>query len=179
MKTAKSLSLTAVAAVIMITALTHCTEKTPVVVQPFSADEEETAKKEIAGRIEEIIEGGKKLDIDAAIKPYDDSDAFRLVTPDGRVTDYATMKKEQLEFSKQLTSLLFTTVKQDFNLLSKTLLLCTWTGTNEFELKTGERFKIDPYVGSMLFSKTGGEWKIIYAHESAAPPVQTNVTHQP
>lgn len=159
--------------------LVSCQNETGLQETELSSDEEETAKKEIAARIEEIIEGGKKLDIQAAIKPYSDSAEFKLVTPDGRVTDYATMKNEQMEFSKQLTSLLFTTVKQDFKFLSKTLVLCTWTGTNEFELKTGERFKIEPYIGSMLFSKTGNEWKIIYAHESAAPPVQTNVTNQP
>jgi hypothetical protein len=66
----------------------------------------------------------------------------------------------------------FTTVKEDFKFLSKDLIMCTWTGNNEFELKTGEKMKIDPYVGSMLFSKKDNEWKIIYAHESSAQPVK-------
>jgi hypothetical protein len=50
--------------------------------------------------------------------------------------------------------------------------MCTWTGKNEFELKTGDKMKIEPYVGSMLFEKKNHEWKIIYAHESSAQPVK-------
>ena len=50
--------------------------------------------------------------------------------------------------------------------------MCTWTGSSEFELKTGEKMKIEPYVGSMLFRKQKNEWNIVYAHETTVPPVE-------
>ncbi len=139
----------------------------------WSDSEKETAKKEIALRIEEIVDGAEKLDLTAALQPYSDTPEFILVTPDGRVTGFEDMKNEQSEFFSQAASIRFSTIKEDFKFLSDNLVLCTWTGSNEIEMKTGEKMKIEPYVGSMLFHKKDSEWKIIYAHESTAPPVMT------
>jgi uncharacterized membrane protein len=137
----------------------------------LSSKDKETAKKEISARIEEIIKGAKELNIEAAMKPYSNDTYFKIVNPDASISDYSTMKNTQAEGFKTLTSLNFTTIKQDFTFLKKDLVMCTWTGRNEFQLKSGERMKIDPYVGSMLFLKKDNEWKIIYAHETTASPV--------
>lgn len=138
----------------------------------LSSQEKETAKKEISGRIEEIIKGAKGLDVEAAAKPYSSDPDFKIVNPDATVTDLKTMKNIQAQGFKTLASLNFTTIKQDFTFLAKDLVMCTWTGINEFELKTGEKMKIEPYVGSMLFRKRDNEWKIIYAHETTASPIK-------
>jgi len=137
----------------------------------LSSDEKEAAKKEISGRIEEIIKGAKELNIEAAIKPYSSDTGFKIVNSDASVTDFKTMKNVQAEGFKTLASMTFTTIKQDFTFLAKDLVMCTWTGKNEFKLKTGEKMKIEPYVGSMLFRKRDNEWKIVYAHETTATPV--------
>ncbi len=137
----------------------------------LSSEEKETAKKEISARIDEIIKGAKELNVEAALKPYSDEPDFKIVSPDASVADFATMKNVQTEGFKTVTSMNFTTIKQDFTFLEKDLVMCTWTGMNEFQLKTGEKMKIDPYVGSMLFRKKDNEWKIIYAHETSAAPV--------
>lgn len=81
------------------------------------------------------------------------------------------MKNAQAEAFKQLASMNFRTIKQDFTFLTKNLVICTQTGSNEFEIKSGEKMKIDPYVGTMIFKKNDNEWKIIYAHETTAMPV--------
>jgi hypothetical protein len=137
----------------------------------LSASEKEVAKKEISGRIKEIINGVKDLNAEAALKPYSNNPDFKIISPDGSVTDFTKMMKVQTESFKSVKTMSFTTVKEDFKFLSKDLIMCTWTGINEFELKTGEKMKIEPYVGSMLFSKKDNEWKIIYAHESSAQPL--------
>ena len=136
----------------------------------LSVAEEETAKKEISARIEEIIKGAKALNVDAALNPYSNDINFKIENPDASVADFATMKNAQAESFKTLASLNFTTIKQDFTFLEKDLVMCTWTGRNEFELNSGEKMKIDPYVGSMLFRKKNNEWKIIYAQETTALP---------
>lgn len=114
--------------------------------EEISTDEKETIKKVISERIEEIIKGAKELDVDAAVKPYSNDSDFRIVNPDGAVTDFQTMNNAQTEAFKTLASMNFKTVKQDFTFLTKNLVICTWTGSNEFELKSGEKMKIDPYV---------------------------------
>ncbi len=137
----------------------------------LTADEKEVIKKAISSRIDEIIQGAKELNIDKAINVYSDDVEFKIVNPDATVTDFATMKKAQSEGFKGLKSLNFSTVKQDFTFFTKDLVMCTWTGKNEFELTSGEKMKIDPYVGSMLFKNKDGVWKIVYAHETTALPL--------
>lgn len=137
----------------------------------LTSEEKETAKKEISARIDEIIKGAKELNAEAALNPYSNDPDFKIVSPDASVTDYEAMKNVQTESFKTVDSMKFVTIKQDFTFLEKDLVMCTWTGMNEFQLKTGEKMKINPYVGSMLFRKKDNVWKIIYAHETAANPV--------
>ncbi len=137
----------------------------------ISSEEKEIIKKAISNRIEEIIKGAKELDVNAALNSYSNDADFRIVNPDASVTDFQTMKAAQTEAFKTLASMNFKTIKQDFTFLTKNLVICTWTGSNEFELKSGEKMKINPYVGTMIFTKNDNEWKIIYAHETTAAPV--------
>ncbi len=137
----------------------------------MSNDEKENAKREISARVDEIVKGANSLNVDTAIKPYADEQDFKIVNPDASVTDYQMMKKTQYEAFKSLTSMSFKTIKQDFTFFEKDLVMCTWSGSNEFQLKSGEKMKIEPYVGSMLFRKRNNEWKIVYAHETTAAPV--------
>ena len=140
----------------------------------ISTTEKESIEKAISAQINEVIKGSKALDVDAASKPYADNAKFRIVNPDGSVTDFQTMKNAQSEAFKTLASMNFITVKKEFTFLSKDIVICTWTGTNEFELKSGEKMKIDPYIGTLIFKKTNNEWKIIYAHETTAAPILVN-----
>ena len=136
----------------------------------LTTDDKELIKKAISNQIDKVIEGAKELNVDKAASVYSDDAEFKIVNPDATVTDFATMKKVQGEGFKGLKSLAFSTIKQDFTFLSKNLVMCTWTGINEFELANGEKMKIEPYVGSLLFKNMDGIWKIIYAHETTAAP---------
>jgi ketosteroid isomerase-like protein len=134
----------------------------------LTTDEKEVIKKAISNQINIVIQGAKELNVDKAASVYSDDATFKIVNSDATVNDFATMKKAQGEGFKGLKSLNFSTIKQDFTFLSKDLVMCTWTGINEFELTSGEKMKIEPYVGSLLFKNKDGVWKIIYAHETTA-----------
>lgn len=137
----------------------------------LSATEKEEAKKAISARIVEIIEGAKKLSADSALKPYANIPEFKIINPDGSVLDYNGMVKYQTSAFKDLTSMEFRTVREEFTFLEKDLITCTWIGSCDFVVKTGEKMKINPYVGSMTFRKKDNVWQIIYAHETSAAPV--------
>lgn len=160
------------ASVLLFSCQTNESKKTDVTqAAEWSSDEKEIARKEISARIDEIIKGAKELNADAALEPYSNDPDFKIVSPDASVADFTTMKHVLTESFQTLASLNFATIQQDFTFLEKDLVMCTWTGMNEFQLKTGEKMKIDPYVGSMLFRRKDNIWKIIYAHETAAIPV--------
>ena len=140
--------------------------------------EKESAKKEISAKIDKIIQGGKNLDIETAMQPYSNTENFLIINPDATVSDYQKMKSENAEAFKKMSSLNFTTVNKEFRFLSESQVLLTWFGKSEVELKSGEKIKYESYIGTMLFSKENGEWKIIYAHETASPPIQESQNKQ-
>ena len=140
--------------------------------------EKESAKKEISAQIETIIRGGKNLDIETAMQPYSNTEKFLIINPDGSVSGYQKMKSDNAEAFKKMRSLNFTTVNQEFRFLSESQVLLTWFGKSEVELKSGEKIKYESYIGTMLFSKENGEWKITYAHETASPPIQESPNKQ-
>jgi hypothetical protein len=86
-----------------------------------------------------------------AMKPYLNSKDFLVINPDGTSLDYNVMKEMNQESFKQMNLLNFKTVKEGFRFLSPNKVLLTWHGHNKFELNTGEKMKIDSYVGTMFF----------------------------
>jgi hypothetical protein len=141
-------------------------------VSTLTASEKQEIEKEISARLDEVIAGAKKLDVEAAAKPYSNDPDFKIVNPDGTVTDFPTMKNSQKEGFKGLDSMNFHTTKTEYTFLTKDIVICTWIGNNDFQLKSGDKMKIDPYVGTLVFVKKNNEWKIIYAHETTGQPVK-------
>ena len=129
--------------------------------------EKETAKQEISSINASVIKGVNELNVDAALKGY--STDCRGVNTDGTSFDYVSLAGGFSQSFGGVKSLNFTKVKEDFKFISKTFVLCTWTGTVEPELKTGEHLKNDPHTASLLYSKINNEWKIVYEHDSESP----------
>ncbi|RYG02648.1 MAG: hypothetical protein EOO02_10130 [Chitinophagaceae bacterium] len=138
----------------------------------LTTEEKEAIKKIISARVAEIVAGVTNKKIDSALKPYLNYPEFLLVTPDARITNYPEMIEEQRSFARQVSDANFTTIKEDFLFLGNDLVMCTWKGKYEYKLKNGEKYLIDPYVGSMLFRKANDLWSIVYAHESTGAAVK-------
>jgi hypothetical protein len=136
----------------------------------LTTEEKETAKKEILAQVEKIVLGAAQLNIEMAMGPYSSSTDFLVINPDGTFLNYNGMKEVNTESFKQLNSMEFSTKNEEFRFLTKNKVPLTWYGKNKFELKSGEKMKIDSYVGTMLFEKINNEWKIVYAHESTSAP---------
>ncbi len=60
--------------------------------------------------------------------------------------------------------------KEDYQFLASDVVLCTLSGKYELEMKSGDKIKMEPYVGTIIFKKKGNDWKIIYEHETAGSP---------
>jgi|SRR3989339_418120 len=134
--------------------------------------EKETAKKEIAVIVDGIVRGCDQLDIQEALKPYSDSPDFVAVNTDGSVVDYEGFRTINAEVFKAASSFKFITAKQDFHFLAENLVLCTWIGSSDIVLKSGEHFKIPAFATTLLLNKVNNEWKILYSHQSASPPME-------
>lgn len=138
----------------------------------MTAQEQETAKKEIREVVNLILQAANKMDVEALLQPYSNSPDFILFNTDGSMVDYQGDKNGTVEWFKSLAALKITTVKDEFRFLPNNIVLCAWLGKCEMTLKTGEQQKIDAYGVTLVFRKIDNQWKVIYSHESASPPVQ-------
>lgn len=145
----------------------------------LTEQEKESAEKEISAKIDTIIQGGRNLDVETAMQPYSNTGSFLIVNTDATFSGgYQKMKSDNTEAFKSMRSFNFTTVNKEFRFLSASQVLLTWFGKSEVGFKSGEKIKYESYIGTMLFSKENSEWKIIYAHETASPPIQESQNKQ-
>lgn len=154
----------------LLSILTSCQEARP----GWSGAEKEAAKKEISARIDEIIKASENLDVDAAMEVYWNGEEFRIISPDASASSYEDYKNTMKAFFGEMKSCSFETIDEEFRFLGRDQLLYTWYGNNTVVFNSGENLEIPSYTGTMLFEKIDGEWKIIYAHESAAQPDTSN-----
>ena len=131
------------------------------------------AEKEISTINTDFISYVNTQNIKGVLSEY--STAVESINPDGSVNDYQGISAGLTKAFQYLKSLKYSKAKEEFKVLSPTLVLCTWTGTVEIELKSGQRMTNYPHVASLLYSKMNGNWKIVYEHVSeAAPKMLTN-----
>ncbi len=146
-----------------------CTKQEPV---PMTPQEQEVAKKEIREVSDRIVQSLNTMDLESLLRPYWNSPDFVLVNTEGSMGDYQTTKNGTVEMFNLLASLKYATVKDEFRFLPGNTVLYAWFGKSEVVFKGGQQAKIDAYAITFVFRKVDNDWKIIYAHESASPPVE-------
>jgi hypothetical protein len=146
-----------------------CASQEPV---KMTAQEQETAKKEIRESVKVILQNLEKMDADALFQSY--SDAFILIffTTDGSKIGLVEAKNHHSAWFTSLSSLKVTTITDDFRFLPGSNIICSWIGKFEMTLGSGQQLKIDKFGITFIFSKIDNQWKVIYQHSSALPPVQ-------
>lgn len=137
----------------------------------INLQEQETAKKEIREVVNVIFLNLEKMDAEALFQSYSDSSDFILIATDGTMADYQVAKKHHAMWFKSLSSLRITSVKDEFRFLVDNIVVCSWQGKFEMSLKTGEKLKIDNFGITFIFTKIDNQWKVVYQHSSALPPV--------
>jgi hypothetical protein len=135
----------------------------------MTPQEKETAKREIAGILDSIVRACNQLDCQKALMPYSDSPDFMGVNTDGSVCDFDALRDNNTALFNAVSSFTFTTTKVDFHFIGDKSVLCTWIGSSEIILKTGEHVRTPTLVSTLLFSRLSDEWKITYSHQSASP----------
>ncbi len=139
---------------------------TPVIPQG-----QETAKNEIKGAVNAIIQGLEKLDAEVLFQSYSNSPDFILFTTDGTMADYRVAKNHHVQWFKSLSSLKVTTVADEIRFLSGDVAVCAWHAKFAMTLKTGGEPKGD-FAITFVFKKIDNHWKVVYQQTSALPPAQ-------
>lgn len=129
-------------------------------------------KSEIRTVVDSIIATAERLDIGKTIQYYWDSPDYLQYNPDGSKTDIQGVKKSLAWFADSVSLFRLTTVRDEFPVVTKDLVLYVWVGNDDITLKSGDTIKYDPDVETLVFRKFDDKWKLVYFHESATMTTQ-------
>jgi hypothetical protein len=131
------------------------------------------ANSYVEGRLkmEGVIAKIEKLDI-GWFDYYLDSPDWGMANADGSRWDYQTTLKAQPDFFNAALSWKWTSIHENFIVLTKDIVICGWDGKDETVLKSGEKITYDPHTYTLIFKKVAGRWRVIYSHDSGVPVVQ-------
>ncbi len=140
----------------------------------MTAQEQKTAKKEIAEVVEDIFRDLQNMDAGALYQSYAESPDFMQITTAGEMADFQTAKKEHANWFSTLSSLKVTRTSEAFRFLPGNTVIYYWFGKFEMMTKQGVKVKMDKFGTTFIFSKKGNQWKVIFQQASSLPPVPVN-----
>jgi len=124
-------------------------------------------KSEVRVVVDSILVSFGRLDGTAALQYWWDSPEFIAYNIDGSRADFQANKKTTMDFVNSASTFKLATIREDFPVVTKDLVICAWVGKQEASLKSGDKLRWDPDATTFVFRKIAGQWKAIYTHESA------------
>ena len=138
----------------------------------LTQQQKDQIKSEVKVVVDSIIAKAERLDISGSMQYYWDSPEFVVYNSDGSRSDFQAMKKSVEWFADSVSAFKLATVREEFPVVTKDLVIYAWVGNDELTLKSGDKTKYDPDAETFVFRKLEGKWKIVYLHESAIVTTQ-------
>jgi ketosteroid isomerase-like protein len=138
----------------------------------LTQEQKDQIKSEAKAVEDSLIERFEKLDAEGILQYYADTPEWRVVYADGARYDYQTFKKGIVDFCNAAASWKWTTIRRDFIVITKDIILCPLDGKDETVMKSGDRITYDPRAYTVIFKKITGQWKVIYQQDSGIPVTQ-------
>jgi ketosteroid isomerase-like protein len=141
---------------------------------PVSEPQKSIIQKEVRQVAWAWVQANERADARAVLGFYAAHAEFPLMYADseGRLMDFEGLQKnthEGLDGSSQITIVLR---KEMVTVLSADTALWAFQGTWRGSLKTGVPVPSETCAVSLLFKRMGGDWKIVYHHESSPEPAE-------
>ena len=133
----------------------------------LTQQQKDQIKKDVKAVVDSMVAKDEKLDADGVMARYWDSPDFVSFGPDGSRSDYQAAKKGLADMFSASASLKIFTIREDFIVLSKDIVICAFLAKSEVVLKSGDKMVFDPDAVTLVFQKIAAQWKVIYQHESA------------
>lgn len=157
------------AKILIAVALLFCFGCTSQESKQLSQQEKDQIKTEVKAVLDNIFAKAEKLDPEGALQYYSPE---LVQVSDGALNDYQAIKKAWIEMNDSAASWKWTTVRWDFNVLTKDLVISTWVGKMEYVAKSGDKMTIDPMAYTDICKKIDGQWKVIYEQPSGNAVIQ-------
>jgi hypothetical protein len=128
--------------------------------------QEDQLKLEVKTVADSIWAKWEQIDPQAALQYYWDSPDWMSFNSQGSRYDLQTYRKLGTDFKNSATAYKWTTTRQDFKVLAKDAVICTWIGKDEALWKSGGKTSCDPHAYTLVFRKIASQWKLVHSHDS-------------
>jgi len=134
----------------------------------LTQQQKDQIKSEIKVLMDSVTAKAERLDADGALQYYSPD---LVVVFNNSLIDFQAHKKEWIDLNNSAATVKWTTVRWECIVLTKDLVISAWVGKMEYLLKSGDKTTIDPQLYTKVCKKVGGQWKVIYDHQSSGIPV--------
>jgi hypothetical protein len=162
--------------------------KTNIIILPFlfcfgcalqeqerlNPQQESSIKNEVQAVADSIWAKWEQLNPEAALQYYSEAPDWTALNSQASRFDIGAYRELAVKFKDSAVSYKWTTIRRDFKVLSKDIVLCSWIGKDEVTWSSGEKMICDPHAYTIVFQKTADQWKLIYSHDSGIPLTEKN-----
>jgi len=129
-------------------------------------------RKEVDQVVRAWIQANERSDFQATLALYTATRDFPLMYADrkGRLLDFEGLKQSAHAGFDGVLNYRVIIHKESLTVLDGDTALWTFQGAWEGTLKTGAKVKADACTVTLLVQRQGKPWKIVFHHESYAPP---------
>ena len=121
--------------------------------EQLTQQQRDQIKNEVKVVDDSIFAKAERLDIGGTIQYYWDSPEFVAYNPDGSRSDFQAWKKLLAWFADSVSAFTVATVRDEFPVVTKDLVIYVWSGNDELTLKSGDKIKFDPDAQTIVFRK--------------------------
>ena len=114
-----------------------------------------------------------RLDGPRTFQFYANTPHWVMFNADGSQWDYKTTRKGMLDAANAAAAYKYTTLRQDFWVVTKDVVISAWVIKEESVMKSGDTLVYDPHPYTLVFRRMAGQWKVVWSHDSGIP-----VTHK-
>lgn len=138
----------------------------------LTQQQKDQIKNEVKPVVDSILAKAERLDLNGTLQYFWDSPEFVSYNADGSQSDFQAFKKSSTDAFINMAALKNTTVREEFRVEAKDLVIYGWAGKGEMFMKSGDKITEDPEATTWVFKKVDGQWKIIYCHDSGTITMQ-------
>lgn len=139
-----------------------------VFADPLSAKQEAAIQQEVTRAYAEFVLACERVDLAGALRAYPGTPDFHHAVMDGAIAEFPRFREILADFLASCTAQKAFTKRQEVYVTGPDTALLVWSGALEIIWKNRPVQRLEPYSVTFLFRRIGGEWKIVFQHESSS-----------
>ena len=140
--------------------------------KPLTQQEKDQIRNEVMTVTDSFMMTVVRKDIDRLMKFSQESPEWITLNADGTSWDYNTARQSFKTILDSTASFKWTRIRQEFNILSRDVVITALFSKEETIMKSGERITYDSHAYTIVFRKISDQWKMVYSHDSGIPVIE-------